>query len=179
MIQKLLAILVSVTALMGARAYADTAAQINTHANAALNRFVLNVKGAKKYLNAAKGILIIPEVKQAGLVVGGEYGEGCLRIGGKTSGYFSIISGSVGLQAGVQLKDIVLIFMSESALKKFNTSDNWQAGADGTVTLINEGEENSIDTTKFNHPIVGFVFGQKGLMAGAMIEGSKFTRIKK
>ncbi|MHB8908403.1 MAG: DUF3300 domain-containing protein [Syntrophales bacterium] len=41
------------------------------------------------------------------------------------------------------------------------------------------GAEGSIDTTKIKQPIVGFVFGQKGLMAGAVIEGSKFTKLHK
>ncbi|MGZ3593860.1 MAG: hypothetical protein ACXWL9_11580, partial [Syntrophales bacterium] len=59
------------------------------------------------------------------------------------------------------------------------SSDNWQAGVDGTVTVVNVGAEGSADTTKINQPILGFVFGQKGIMAGATVEGSKFTRLKK
>ena len=69
--------------------------------------------------------------------------------------------------------------MDESALKKFRESENWQAGVDGTVALADMGAEGSIDTTKIKQPIVGFVFGQKGLMAGAVIEGSKFTKLQK
>ena len=161
------------------RFYASTAREINASIDAALNRFIKQVKGSREYLAAAKGVLIIPEVKQVGFIVGGEFGEGGLRIGGRTIGYYNIISGSVGPQIGAQLKDIILIFMDEAALKKFRSSKNWQAGVDGTVTIITTGAEGSLDTTKINQPIVGFVSGQKGLMAGAMIEGSKFSRIKK
>ena len=159
--------------------YAGTAGEINASVDAALNRFIKHVRGAREYLGAARGILIIPEVKQVGFIVGGEYGEGCLRVGGKIIGYYNIISGSVGPQIGAQEKDIILLFMDEAALKKFRSSKNWQAGVDGTVTLITIGAEGSLDTSKINQPIVGFVSGQKGLMAGAMIEGSKFSRIKK
>ena len=160
-------------------AYAATAREIEASADAALERFTKEVKGAKEFLNAAKGILIIPKVLQAGFIVGGEYGEGALKIEGKTVSYYSIVAGSFGYQIGAQQKDIILIFMEETALKKFQERENWQAGVDGTVVVADMGAEGSIDTTKIKQPIVGFVFGQKGLMAGAVIEGSKFTRLKK
>ncbi len=165
--------------ILPAASYADTAGEIDASADAALGRFTREVKGAQEFLAAAKGILVIPKVLQAGFIVGGEYGEGALRIGGKTVAYYSIAAGSFGYQIGAQQKDIILIFMDEPALKKFRESENWQAGVDGTVALADMGVEGSIDTTKLTQPIVGFVFGQKGLMAGAMIAGSKFTRMKR
>jgi lipid-binding SYLF domain-containing protein len=159
--------------------YAATASEIDARVNASLDRFVKEVKGAKEFLNAAKGVLIIPKVIQGGLVVGAEYGEGALRIGGKTVGYYNIASASFGYQIGAQEKDIIVVFMNNAALKKFRTSENWQAGVDAQVTVVNVGADESLDTTKFKQPVVGFVFGQKGLMAGATIEGSKFTKLKK
>lgn len=159
--------------------YADTAKEIDVSVDASLERFVKEVNGAKEFLQAAKGVLIIPKVMKAGLIVGGEYGEGALRIGGKTVAYYNIVSGSFGYQIGAQQKDIMLVFMDEAALKKFRTSDNWQVGVDGTVTIGNIGAGGSMDTMKFRQPIIGFVFGHKGLMAGATIEGAKFTRLVK
>ncbi len=175
----LVIIVVSFTVIFPAIVFSATARQINIGINKALIRFVRQVKGAKAYLDSAKGVLVIPEVKQAGFIVGGEYGEGGLRVGGQTVSYYNIVSGSIGPQIGAQQKDIILVFMKEGALNKFRASKNWQAGVDGTVTIIESGAEGSIDTTKINQPIVGFVSGQKGLMAGAMIEGSKFSRMKK
>ena len=159
--------------------HAATAREIDVSVDVALARFTKEVKGAKEFLHAAKGVLVIPRVVQAGLIIGGEYGEGAMRIGGKTVGYYNIAAGSFGYQIGAQEKDIILVFMDEAALRKFRSSDNWQAGVDGTVALGKIGAEGSIDTTKVKQPIVGFVFGQKGLMAGATIEGSKFTKLKK
>jgi lipid-binding SYLF domain-containing protein len=159
--------------------YAATASEIDASVNASLDRFVKEVKGAQEFLNAAKGVLIIPKVIQGGLIVGAEYGEGALRIGGKTVGYYNIASGSFGYQIGGQEKDIILVFMSQAVLKKFRTSENWQAGVDAKVTLIKVGVDDSLSTMKFKQPVVGFVFGQKGLMAGATLEGSKFTKMKK
>ncbi|MGZ6226455.1 MAG: BPSL1445 family SYLF domain-containing lipoprotein, partial [Syntrophales bacterium] len=159
--------------------HAATAKEINVSVDVALARFTKEVKGAKEFLHAAKGVLVIPRVVQAGLIIGGEYGEGAMRIGGKTVGYYNIAAGSFGYQIGAQEKDIILVFMDQAALDKFRNSDNWQAGVDGTVALGHIGAEGSIDTTKIKQPIVGFVFGQTGLMAGATIEGAKFTKMKK
>ena len=159
--------------------FAATAKEIDVSVDVALDRFGREVNGAQEYLKAAKGVLVIANVVQAGFIVGGEYGEGALRIDGKTVDYYNIVAGSFGLQIGAQRKDIILVFIDAAALKKFYSSDNWQAGVDGTVTLVNAGAEGSVDTTKINQPIIGFVFGQKGLMAGATIEGSKITKLKK
>ena len=159
--------------------YAATAGEIDASVNASLNRFVNEVKGAKEFLNAAQGVLIIPKVIQGGLVVGAEYGEGALRISGKTVGYYNIASASFGYQIGGEQKDIIVVFMDKTVLNKFRNSQNWRAGVDAKVTLINVGVDESISTLKIKQPVVGFVFGQKGLMAGATIEGSKFTKMKK
>jgi lipid-binding SYLF domain-containing protein len=174
--------IVCIAALIGifsVSSYAATANEIDASVNASLDRFVSEVKGAQEFLDAAKGVLILPKVMQGGLVVGAEYGEGALRIGGKTVGYYNIASGSFGAQIGAQQKDIIIVFMSNTALKKFRNSKNWRAGVDAKVTAVNVGADESLSTMKFKQPVVGFVFGQKGLMAGATIEGSKFTKLKK
>jgi lipid-binding SYLF domain-containing protein len=159
--------------------YAATANEIDASVKESLERFVNEVKGAQEFLDAAKGVLVLPEVMQGGLVVGAEYGEGALMIGGKTVGYYNIVSGSFGAQIGAQQKDIILVFMSDKVLKKFRNSKNWRAGVDAKVTVVNIGANESLSTMKFKQPVVGFVFSQKGLMAGATIEGSKFTKLKK
>jgi len=159
--------------------FAATAKEIDVSVDVALQRFAKEVKGANAFLKAAKGILVIPNVIQVGLVIGGEYGEGALRIGGQNVDYYNMTEASLGYQIGGQRKDIILVFMNEATLKEFRNSDNWQAGVDGTVTVMDYGAEGSVDTTKFKQPILGFVFGQNGLMAGAMIKGSKFTKLKK
>lgn len=171
--------IVTIIGIFSVPSYAATAKEINASVNASLDRFVMEVKGAKEFLDAAKGVLIIPKVIQGGLVVGAEYGEGALRIGGKTVDYYNLTAGSFGAQIGAQEKDIIIVFMSDEVLKKFRNSKNWQAGVDAKVTLVNVGADESLNTTKFKQPVVGFVFSQKGLMAGATIEGSKFSKLKR
>ena len=165
--------------VLGNASYAKTAKEIDARVDASLDRFRKEVKGAEEFLKSAKGVLVLPGVIKGGLVIGGEYGEGALRIDGKTVDYYSVAAGSYGFQLGGQKKDIILVFMQGEALQKFRESSGWKAGVDGSVVLVNLGAAASIDTTKIKEPIVGFVFGQKGLMYNLTLEGSKFTKLKK
>jgi lipid-binding SYLF domain-containing protein len=156
--------------------YGATAKEIEVNVDAALKLFD-QVKGGKELLQKAKGVLVLPGVLKAGLIVGGEYGEGALRIGGKTVDYYSIAAGSFGLQIGAQKKHIIIVFMEEGALKSFRASAGWKVGVDGSVAAINVGAGASIDTTQIEETIVSVIFGQKGLMANATLEGAKLTKI--
>ena len=157
--------------------YAKTAKEINAEVNSALKLFPQHVKGGKEFLNAAKGVLVIPNIVKAGLGVGGEYGEGALRIGGNTVEYYSLAAGSIGLQIGAQKTNLILVFMQDEALNNFRKSSGWKAGVDGSVAFIDVGKGKSVDTVNIKEPIIAFMFGQKGLMANATIEGAKFTKL--
>jgi lipid-binding SYLF domain-containing protein len=156
---------------------AKSAREIDVSVDVAMDRFKNEVPGAKEFLKNAKGVLVIPNVIRIGFVFGGEYGEGALLVNGKTVDYYSIAAGSFGLQIGAQSKNIVLIFMEENALTSFRDSLGWTAGVDGSVAFIDYGAGRSVDTDNIRDPIVGFVFGVKGLMANLSLEGSKFTKI--
>ena len=88
-------------------------------------------------------------------------------------------AGSFGFQFGAQSKDIVIIFMEENALTKFRDSLGWSGGIDGSIVIVDEGAGGSLDTENAKDPIVGFVFGLKGLMLNLSLEGSKFTKLAK
>ena len=166
--------------LFGAAAegvWAKTAKEIDSSVNACLDRFYQQVKGGKELAGKAKGMLVMPNVVKAGLIVGGEYGEGALRVGGKTAGYYNLAAGSIGFQIGGQAKDIVILFMTEAVLKQFQASQGWEAGVDGNVALVNIGGGERVDFTKMNEPIIGFVLDVKGLMADISFKGAKFSKI--
>ncbi len=165
-----------VTAIAASEASAKTAKEINAQVNACMDRFYKQVPGGKEVAAKAKGILVVPNVYKAGFIVGGEYGEGALRVGGKTSAYYHLASGSVGFQIGGEAKDIVLMFMTEEALKQFQASKGWEVGVDGNVALIKIGGGERVDFTKLNDPILAFVFDVKGLMADISLKGAKFTK---
>jgi lipid-binding SYLF domain-containing protein len=159
-------------------AYAASAAEIDQEVGKTLNAFQ-KIEGAKAYLGIAKGVLVFPKVYKAGIGVGGEYGEGALRVNGQSVAYYSTAAASIGFQLGAQAKSIVILFTNESALAKFRASEGWKVGVDGSVALVDLGVGKAVDTNNIKDPIVGFVFGQKGLMYNLTLEGSKFTKLDK
>lgn len=159
--------------------FAETTREIDVGVDVALERFHKEVAGSKDLLKKSKGVLVFPTVYKAGFGVGGEYGEGSLRIGGKTVDYYNTMAASIGFQFGAQAKTVILVFMKDKALEQFRNSDGWKAGVDGSVALITLGVGDSLDTVNVKDPIVGFVFGQKGLMYNLTLEGSKFTKLDK
>ena len=160
-----------------ANTYANKAKELDSKADEALKRFEANVKDANEVMQRAKGLLILPSVKKGAFIIGGEYGRGVLRVGGKTVDYYSMISGSVGFQIGGQAKDLVIAFMTDDALKKFRDSKGWEAGVDGNVALIKMGAGESAITAMASDPIVAFVFDVKGLMADISLKGAKFSKL--
>ena len=156
---------------------AKSAKEIDVRVDVALEKFEKDIKGGKEFLASAKGVLVFPSVIKAGFGIGGEYGEGALRINGKTADYYSTAAASIGFQLGAQSKTVILVFMEDKALKNFRGSSGWEAGVDGSVALVKIGAGGSIDSTNIKDPIVGFVFGNKGLMYNLTLEGSKFTKL--
>ncbi len=151
--------------------------KIDLKVTKALQQFSNTVGGASSFLKQAKGVLIFPEIIKAGIGIGGEYGEGVLQIKGKTVSYYNTASASIGFQLGAQIKNVIIVFLQSAALEKFRKSDGWEVGIDGSVALIELGTGKSIDTASHNEPIVGFIFGNKGLMYNLTLEGSKISKI--
>ena len=157
---------------------AETSQEIEARVNACLSRFYAEVKGGREMLAMASGVLVMPGVIKAGLIVGGEYGEGALRVGGKTESYYNLASGSIGFQIGGQAKDFVVLFMTDEALKQFQDSKGWEIGIDGSVALANfGGGQRVVDLIGMNAPIIVFVLDVKGLMADISLKGAKFSKI--
>jgi lipid-binding SYLF domain-containing protein len=171
------AVLVATVALLPAMAQAGSAKEIDIEVDATLERFKSQVGGAGAFLKSAKGVLVFPTVVKAGFGVGGEYGEGALRVGGKTVDYYSTASASIGFQLGAQTKSIILVFLEQAALDGFRNSAGWEVGVDGSVALVTVGAGKDIDTHNITDPIVGFIFGNKGLMYNLTLEGSKLTKL--
>ena len=159
--------------------FAASAREIDVSVDVALERFYKEVPGSGEFTKKSKAILVFPSVIKAGIGIGGEYGEGAMRINGKTVEYYNTMAASIGFQLGAQAKSIVMLFMENGVLKEFRNSEGWKAGVDGSVALINLGMGDSLDTINVKDPIVAFVFGQKGLMYNLTFEGSKFNKLKK
>jgi lipid-binding SYLF domain-containing protein len=166
-------------ALAPDHAMAASKAKIDKRVSEALVKFHEDIDGSEKFLSDAAGYLIFPRVIKAGVGIGGESGEGVLIVGGKTVDYYRTSAGSIGLQLGAQSKSIIIVFLAQSALDKFRNSTGWKVGVDASVALVDVGAGKSIDTDNIKDPVVGFVFGSKGLMYNLTLEGSKITKIDK
>jgi len=159
-------------------AYAEAAKVLDAKADVAVEKFAKTVKGGKAFLDRVEGYLVFPDVYKGGFVVGGEYGEGVLRIKGKTVAYYKMTSASVGLQIGAQKSTYIFAFADKFALEQFMRSKGWEAGVDGSIAVIKWGQGMDISTISFEKPIYAFVFNNKGLMANVSLEGTKFTRFQ-
>jgi len=145
--------------------------------NATLNELFATYPNARPLVENAQGVLVMPVMTQAGFGVGGAYGEGALRVQGRTVDYYSAAQASVGFQAGARQFAHVLVFQTEQALADFRAAPGWVAGAGAFYALPKEGMAYGTDTVTRGHPVVAMIFGQTGVMAGAAIEGTKYTRI--
>jgi len=161
----------------GADAFAESDEELNALADQAIGDLYKESSAAKSLGAKANGILIFPKITKGGFIVGGEYGEGVLRVGGKTEGYYSSASGSIGLQIGISTRSLVIMFLDQAALDKFLNSDGWEAGVDADVAVVESGASGSIDSTTTKQPVVAFNFGEAGLMAGVSVEGTKVTKL--
>jgi lipid-binding SYLF domain-containing protein len=153
--------------------------EIDIEVKAAIKAFDKEVKGGSEFLRKAKGYLVFPNVYKAGFGIGGEYGEGALLVGGKIVGYYNTVAASYGFQIGAQRKSVIIAFLTQKALDDFRHSDGWKIGADASVALAKWGVGEDINTIDFKDPVVGFVFGNEGLMYNLTLEGSKITKLDK
>lgn len=167
--------------------------EIDSRSALAVKEMYANVPGAEELHERARGLLIMPNVVKGGLIVGGAYGEGKLLVpaaegvepepggvpGHVTAGYYSVAAASFGLQAGIQTTKQALFFMTDAALRKFRGSQGWEVGADAEVTFPGDGLSAQLNTTTGTAPVIAVVFGQDGLLAGASLEGAKYTPIER
>jgi len=157
---------------------AHTKAEIDRSADRALKHFYAMDPSHRELVGKAAGVLIFGHVTKGGVGVGGEYGEGILRVQGRTVDYYSVASASVGLTLGVASHREIILFMTQGALDHFTNSEGWSAGGDSAIAVVSKGAGGHYDATSLGKPILGFVFSEKGLLGDLSLEGTKVTKIK-
>ncbi len=153
-------------------------AGIEEDARAALSELYRLVPGTEALAKKAKGVLVFPNIVKAGLLIGGEYGEGVLFEKGAAAGRYNIVSASYGLQIGAEAYSLALFFMTDEALAYLDKSGGFELGVDAGFAVADVGKGGQLTTSNVQDPIMAFVYGQAGLMAGISIEGSKITRLE-
>ena len=156
---------------------AASAAEIDAKVATAMTKFRKEVKGASGYLQEAKAVLVVPDVKKVGFVVAAQWGTGALQVGGRTVAYYKMDAGSAGFQAGYQSANFLFVFFTQEAVEKFRNSEGWTVGAETGLTFVEASAGVGADTLKGQGDVAAFSFGQEGLMAGWSAKGTKFTRV--
>jgi len=151
-------------------------AGINKGVDATLAQLYSSVPGSRELVAKSRGVLVFPSVIEAAFGLGGEYGEGALRVNGATVGYFSTAAASFGFQAGAQSKALIYLFMTEEALNKFRNSNGWTVGADASVSLIKLGANGTIDSSSVSNSVNAFALTNAGLFGGINLNGSKISK---
>jgi lipid-binding SYLF domain-containing protein len=156
---------------------AATAREIDRSANQSLATLYKNTPDAKALANKAVAVLVFPSIVKGGFIIGAQFGDGALRRGGKTVGYYRSLAASYGFQAGIQAFGYVLFFMDEASVQYLNTSAGWEIGTGPSLVVLDAGFGKVLSTTTLQKGVYALIFDQKGLMGGIGIQGSKITRI--
>jgi len=161
------------------QASAATADDLNIDADRAMQNLFRTNPVASDISKKAKAVLVFPQIVKAGLVFGGAYGEGVMKMGPRVVDYYNSFSGSWGLQAGAQSYAYAVFLMTDKAIDYLKMSQGWEIGVGPTVVVVNEGVAKNLSSTTLKDDAYAFIFDQKGLMAGVSIEGTKISRIKR
>lgn len=162
---------------VGQAAHAGSAAEIDQKAAVALQQLLASHDAARTLAKEARAILVFPHILKGGFVFGGQFGDGALRSGNRTTGYYRTVSASYGLQAGLQSYGYALFLMNDSALAYLEKSGGWEIGVGPTLVVVDKGTAGALTTTTARSDVYAFFFDQKGLMAGIGLQGTKITRI--
>lgn len=129
------------------------------------------------YIDKARAVLIIPQLIKAGFLIGGEGGTGVLLVKGadgswSNPAFYTLAAGSIGLQMGGSISEVVFTFMSESAVLSI-LDNEIKLGADLSVAVgpLGRGLE-AATTTDFNADVYAFS-RTIGLFGGGAFEGAK------
>jgi len=151
--------------------------RIDARVDAAQDFMYREVPGSQDLARNAAGMLVMPLITEAGFGFGGSYGRGALRINGVSVDYYSAISGTFGLQIGAQQYAHTLFFMTDAALQRFRTSSGWAVGGDVRYAVVDDGGTLGVDTTTLTDPVIAVIYGQTGLILGATLDGTRYSRI--
>ena len=160
-------------------AWAQGRGALEADAKRAYNSLVARVPAAQALGKEAVAVLVFPKITKAGLVIGGQYGDGVLLKGGKAAGYYNTSGASYGLQAGAQQFGYAMFFMNEKSLKALTETSGFEVGVGPSVVVVDEGMAKSATSITMKDDVYAFIFSQKGLMAGIGLQGNKITRLNK
>lgn len=178
---KRLLLAVSLALMPAAPALAGTPQHLVDSSTLALEDMMGGTEGtqAQDFLKKAKAVVICPNIFRAGFILGGE-GGGCVMSARTADGswsspaLFSMGSGSIGFQAGIQNAEVMMLIMTDGGLNALlNSQFKFGADAGLTVATIGAGVTGAMSTA-LNADIISFSKSQ-GLYGGISLSGSVFS----
>lgn len=169
-------VLVALLVTLPSQIHAETARELRNRSEKSLRHLYANNQKARVIGEKAVAVLVFPTVYKAGFMFGAQSGNGVLFKDGKVAGYFNSSAASYGLQAGIQEFSYALFFMDEQSLHYLNKSGGLEVGGAPSLVVADEGVATSLSTTTLQKGIYAFFFGQKGLMAGLSLQGTKISQ---
>ncbi len=165
-------------------AAADDRNSLDNDVHAAIALLLKTSPAAKRLAPNAKGALVFPRILKAGFIVGVLYGDGALVRAKQGGGYYivdyyNIAAASYGFQAGVQSFGYVMALMTDAAVENVETSQGWELGVGPSIVVVDAGIAKTLTTETAKSDVYAFTFGQKGLMGGLGLQGTKVTRLNK
>lgn len=176
----ILTLCIAITMLFAGTAFAEKAHERRIRMSGELIREMTSMSDADalgNVIKSGKGVAIFPSVTKAGLIVGGQVGEGVVFLrkpnGTWTGPAFMGISGaSIGLQIGAQSVGLVLVITNDAGLLAFTGGNSFKLGADVAIAAGPIGRDASAATdTRAKAAIYSYSIS-KGLFAGITLEGS-------
>ncbi len=151
-------------------------ASLDARARTALAALEAKVPAARSVAESSKAYLIFPGVTQGSFMFGGQFGQGVLYQNGAPAGFYNLTGGSFGLQIGAQTFSQGYFFTTDQALKTFQSMSGFQVGVGVDFAVASVGTRGEISNTTLQKPIIVFVWGQSGLVAGVNVAGQTITR---
>ena len=148
-------------------------------AKAALNSLYETSPAAKALGARAKGILVFPEIRKGGFILGGQFGHGVLLKNDKLVARYDVDGVLFGLEAGAQTFAYAVFFMTDAALEEMRAAHGLSIGADPNIVVVDAGNAKELTTANASADVYAYVFKQKGLMGGIALQGLKFTEIER
>jgi lipid-binding SYLF domain-containing protein len=131
---------------------------------------------AQDFLRRARAVMVCPRVFRAGFIFGGEGGDCVLtgRDGGgswSSPAFYSMGSGSFGLQIGIQDATVVIMIMNDRALQALLDSQ-FRVGADASLSFATLGAGIQGGTTMAAGAYIVAIAKSRGLFAGMTLQGT-------
>lgn len=128
-------------------------------------------------IKSGKGVAIFPAVTKAGLMIGGQVGEGLVLLrnpNGTWNGpsFMGLSGASIGIQIGAQSVGLVLVITNEDGLRAFTGGNSFKLGADVAIAAGPVGRDTSAATDSRAKASIYSYSMSKGLFAGMTFEGS-------